>query len=332
MATAVGTDVLRVENLHVHYHTPRGPVKAVNGVSFTLKQGERFGLVGESGSGKSTTAFAIMRLIRPPGRIEGGSIALGERDLTALSEEQFRRVRLADISLIPQGAMNSLNPVRRVRDHFADSIAAHDRHATPVQIKERMHELLQMVGLRETVANLYPHELSGGMKQRVCIALGIALKPQVIIADEPTSALDVVVQRQVMQTLGAVQERLGAAVLLVGHDMGLLAQFVDRLGVMYAGRLIEVGPVRDLFHEPLHPYTQLLISSLPSLEERGVFRGVPGIAPSLLSPPSGCLFHPRCPQAFDGCDRVEPELREVRPGHWVSCHLYQVSELLKEPK
>ena len=327
--TAMTTDtalrqaaVLRVEDLRVHYRTPRGPVKAVDGVSFALREGERFGLVGESGSGKSTTALAIMRLIRPPGRIEGGRIALGDRDLTGLSEEQFRRVRLAEIAMIPQGAMNSLNPVRRIRDHFKDSVRAHDRHAGDAQLKERIPELLGMVGLRPETANLYPHELSGGMKQRVCIALAIALRPKVILADEPTSALDVVVQRQVMQTLGAVQERLGAAVILVGHDMGLLAQFVDRLGVMYAGKLVEVAPIGDIFREPLHPYTQLLIASLPTLEERGVFRGVPGLPPSLLNPPAGCLFHPRCPKRLPQCATVAPELREIRPGHWVACHLY----------
>lgn len=322
VAAAVSTDVLRIANLRVYYRTDRGPVKAVDGVSFSLRQGERFGLVGESGSGKSTTALAIMRLIQPPGHIEGGSIHLGERDLTRLSEEQFRRVRLAEIALIPQGAMNSLNPVRRVRDHFFDSIRAHERGTTDLAIRERINELLRMVGLREESANLYPHELSGGMKQRVCIALGIALQPKVIIADEPTSALDVVVQRHVMQTLGAVQQRLGASVILVGHDMGLLAQFVDRLGVMYAGKLVEIGPVREIFQEPLHPYTQLLIASLPSLKEKGVFRGVPGLAPSLLDPPTGCLFHPRCPRAMDRCAVEIPELQEVRPDHWVACHLY----------
>ncbi len=319
---AVGTDVLRVEDLRVYYRTDRGPVKAVDGISFSLRQGERFGLAGESGSGKSTTALAIMRLIQPPGRIEGGSIHLGERDLTQLSEEQFRQVRLADIALIPQGAMNSLNPVRRVRDHFFDSIRAHERGTTDLAIRERINELLRMVGLREETANLYPHELSGGMKQRVCIALGIALQPKVIIADEPTSALDVVVQRHVMQTLSAVQHRLEASVILVGHDMGLLAQFVDRLGVMYAGKLVEVGPVREIFREPLHPYTQLLIASLPSLQEKGIFRGVPGLPPSLLDPPTGCLFHPRCPHAMDRCTTEIPELQEVRPDHWVACHLY----------
>jgi peptide/nickel transport system ATP-binding protein len=322
VAAAVGTDVLRVNDLRVYYRTDRGPVKAVDGVSFSLRQGERFGLVGESGSGKSTTALAIMRLIQPPGRIEGGSIHLGERDLTRLSEEQFRQVRLADIAMIPQGAMNSLNPVRRVRDHFFDSIRAHERGTTDLAIRERINELLRMVGLREEAANLYPHELSGGMKQRVCIALSIALQPKVIIADEPTSALDVVVQRHVMQTLAAVQQRLEASVILVGHDMGLLAQFVDRLGVMYAGKLVEIGPVREIFQEPLHPYTQLLIASLPSLKEKGVFRGVPGLAPSLLDPPTGCLFHPRCPHAMDRCTTEIPVLQEVRPDHWVACHLY----------
>lgn len=301
-ATAIGTDLLRVDDLRVHYKTARGTVKAVEGVSFTLRQGERFGLAGESGSGKSTTALAIMRLIQPPGRIVHGAIYLGELDLARLSEEQVRRVRLADIALIPQGAMNSLNPLRRVRDHFEDSIRAHEHNVTDEQIRERTRELLRMVELRDEVGRLYPHELSGGMKQRVCIALGICLEPKVIIADEPTSALDVVVQRQVMQTLGAVQKRLGASVILVGHDMGLLAQFVDRLGVMYAGRFVEVAPIREIFHNPLHPYTQRLIASLPSLEEKGMFGGMADRVDTFPDPSS------------------IPDLEEVLPGHWVAPH------------
>lgn len=300
--TAIGTDVLRIEDLRVHYQTSRGPVKAVDGVSFTLRQGERFGLAGESGSGKSTTALAIMRLIQPPGRIVGGAIYLGERDLARLSDEQVRRVRLAEIALIPQGAMNSLNPVRRIRDHFEDSIRAHERNISDEQVRERTRDLLRMVELRDEVARLYPHELSGGMKQRVCIALGIALQPKVIIADEPTSALDVVVQRQVMQTLGAVQKRLEASVILVGHDMGLLAQFVDRLGVMYAGRFVEVAPVREIFRNPLHPYTQTLIASLPTLEEKGLFRGAT-----------------ERPMARPDASAI-PDLEEVLPDHWVAPH------------
>jgi peptide/nickel transport system ATP-binding protein len=314
-------DVLRVEDLKVYFRTPRGPVKAVDGVSFTLHEGERFGLVGESGSGKSTTALAIMRLIHPPGEIVGGRVLLEDQDLLSLSQDEVRQMRLAEIAMVPQGAMNSLNPVRRIRDHFKDSIRAHER-ATDAKVADRTAELLAMVGLREEVARLYPHELSGGMKQRVCIALAITLQPRVIVADEPTSALDVVVQRQVMQTLEAVQARLGAAVILVGHDMGLLAQFADRLGVMYAGKLVEIAPIKEIFAEPLHPYTQLLIASLPTLEERGVFRGVPGLPPSLLNPPGGCLFHPRCPKRLPQCSVETPPLQEVRPGHWVACHLY----------
>jgi peptide/nickel transport system ATP-binding protein len=301
-ATAIGTDVLRVEDLSVHYQSSRGTVKAVNRITFALRQGERFGLAGESGSGKSTTALAIMRLIRSPGRIAGGAIRLGDRDLAHLSEEEMRRVRLAEVALIPQGAMNSLNPVRRIRDHFIDSIQAHERNLSERQILDRMRELLGRVELREEVARLYPHELSGGMKQRVCIALGICLQPKVIIADEPTSALDVVVQRQVMQTLGSVQEQLGAAVILVGHDMGLLAQFVDRLGVMYAGRFVEIAPIREIFSNPLHPYTRSLITSLPTLEKKGVFRGMSGRASVI-------------PDAT-----AIPDLEQVSPDHWVAPH------------
>jgi len=327
-ARTVSTDpVLSVNGLKVHFFTRRGVVRAVDGISFTLHKGERFGLVGESGSGKSTTALGIMRTIQEPGRIVDGNIALYADDmvvdLASLQPEEMRQRRLADVAMIPQGSMNSLNPVRRIVDHFRDSILAHERNVPDRQIIERMHELLRMVGLQPAVARLYPHELSGGMKQRVCIALSICLSPKVIIADEPTSALDVVVQRRVMETLAAVQERLHAAVILVGHDMGLLAQFVDRLGVMYAGKLVEIGTVRQIFDNPLHPYTRLLIDSLPTLEQRGVFRGVPGLPPSLLNPPSGCLFYPRCPSRMEICQHVAPPLVEVEPDHWAACHMYQ---------
>lgn len=314
--------VLRVEDLRVYYNTPAGAVKAVDGITFTLRRGERFGLVGESGSGKSTTALAIMRLIKPPGHIVGGRVQLGNQDLSTLSDDEFRRVRLAEIAMVPQGAMNSLNPVMRIKDQILDGIWAHESTTPRHELNDRLPELLSTVGLQPNVLNLFPHELSGGMKQRVCIAIGISLQPKVIIADEPTSALDVVVQRQIMSTLGAVQERLGASVILVGHDMGLMAQFVDRIGVMYGGRLVEVGPVRDIFKEPLHPYTQSLISSLPTLSSKEVSHGLPGSPPSLLSPPSGCVFHPRCSQVMSNCPLEVPDLREIRPGRWVSCHLY----------
>ncbi len=314
-------EVLRVRDLRVRYHTPRGTVKAVEEVSFSLRQGEKLGLVGESGSGKSTIALALMRLIRPPGRIESGQVFLGDSNLLALSDEQMRLTRFARISLVPQGAMNSLNPVMRIKHQLGDTIRAHDARSAGQDVEARIAELMESVGLRKSVANMYPHELSGGMKQRVCIAMGICLRPQVIIADEPTSALDVVVQRQVMDTLDSVQAQLGAAVILVGHDMGLMAQFVDRIAVMYAGRLVEIGPVEQIFDESLHPYTRLLIATLPSLEVRSAFRGIPGIAASPLDPPNGCTFHPRCPWAIDRCSDEVPAYREVRPGRWAACHL-----------
>jgi peptide/nickel transport system ATP-binding protein len=327
VATVARPDVLRVRDLTVHYHTPAGVVKAADGVSFTLATEERLGLAGESGSGKSTLALAILRLIKPPGKIEGGDVSLDGVSLMTLSEEEMRQRRLAAIALVPQGSMNSLNPVLRIQDQIGDALRDHE--ANPGQgarldrrqVRERAHALLASVGLRPEVADRYPHELSGGMKQRACIAIAISLRPKVIVADEPTSALDVVVQKQVMETLARVQRQLGAAVILVGHDMGLMAQFVDRLGVMYAGRLVELSPVPEVFTQPLHPYTRLLIRSLPSLERKGALQGIPGLPPPLRALPPGCAFHPRCPDAVDRCRTERPALREVRAGAFTACHL-----------
>jgi peptide/nickel transport system ATP-binding protein len=319
--TSTSTAVLRVEGLRVYFDTTRGAVKAVDGVSFALKPGERFGLAGESGSGKSTMALAIMRMIKPPGRIVAGEVWLGGRDLVSLPELEIEHLRLAEIAMIAQGSMNSLNPVMRVRDQILDGLRDHGVNPSRREADARVKELLERVGLRPFVAGMYPHELSGGMKQRVCIAISIAMRPKVIIADEPTSALDVVVQRQVMETLRGIQEDLGAAVVLVGHDMGLMAQFVDRLGIMYAGKLVEVSPIAGIIESPQHPYTQLLISSLPSIDEQTDFVGIPGLPPSLLALPRGCAFHPRCPYVMDKCRREEPVLKEARPDSWAACHL-----------
>jgi peptide/nickel transport system ATP-binding protein len=316
----VKPDVLRVQSLRVYYHTPFGAVKAAEDITFGLKVGERVGLVGESGSGKSTMALAIMRMIKPPGRIEAGEVWLDGVNMMALSEEEMRQVRLGRIAMIPQGSMNSLNPVMRIRAQLADVWRDHGVPLTKREQDKRVSGLLQSVGLRPEVADMYPHELSGGMKQRACIAIAISLRPKVIIADEPTSALDVVVQKQVMETLAKVQEELGASVILVGHDMGLVAQFVDRVGVMYAGKLVELSPVRDIFTKPLHPYTRMLIASLPSLEQKGTFRGIPGLPPLLRDLPPGCAFHPRCPSAFDLCRSDAPLFIEARPDCRVACH------------
>jgi peptide/nickel transport system ATP-binding protein len=317
--------VLTVRDLRVYYYTKRGPVKAVDGVSLEVRPSERLGLVGESGSGKSTTGLAILRMIKPPGKIESGEIRLAGTDVMALSDAQLRQTRLAVIALVAQGAMNSLNPVMRVGDQIVDALQDHGVQGSSKELADRVGALFEMVGLPRGTANKFPHELSGGMKQRVCIALAISLRPRVIIADEPTSALDVVVQRQVMDTLGAVQADLGAAVILIGHDMGLMAQFVDRLGVMYAGELVELSPIEDIYEQPLHPYTQLLIACLPSLERKGVLEGIPGLPPSLLNPPGGCPFHPRCPRVMERCTVERPVLRPVEPARWVACHLYGAS-------
>lgn len=313
-------DALRVENLTVYYDTPRGPVHAVENLSFSLHAQERLGLVGESGSGKSTMALTIMRLIKPPARVVSGHIWLGDTDLLAIPESRMKQLRLSEIALVAQGSMNSLNPVMRVRNQIGLGLRDHGIKLSNSELDDRVAALLATVGLPPQVADMYPHELSGGMKQRVVIAIAISLTPRVIIADELTSALDVVVQRQVMETLRDVQAKIGASVILVGHDMGLMAQFVERLGVMYAGHLMEVSPMREIYHHPRHPYTQLLITSLPSTEVKGEFVGIPGLPPSLLNVPSGCVFHPRCPMAQARCRTEVPLLRQIQPETWAACH------------
>jgi peptide/nickel transport system ATP-binding protein len=314
--------VLIVRDLEVHYDTREGPAKAVDKVSFALRPGERLGLIGESGSGKTTVAMALLRLSRPPARIAGGEVLLDNRDLLKLTDAELRRTRLRDIALVPQGAMSSLNPVMRVGDQIADAILAHRRDLSAEKIQERIDEGLKKVGLGPTVARQFPHELSGGMKQRVVMAIATSLAPKVIVADEPTSALDVVVQRQIIQTLGRLQDGLGAAVVLIGHDMGLIAQFSDTVGVMYAGRIVELGPVRQVIGEPRHPYTRLLIDSLPGIRKRQALRGIPGLPPRLVNLRAGCSFAPRCPFAFDRCWTETPERQSVGPDQVAACHLY----------
>lgn len=316
--------ILQVKDLKVYYHVDAGAVKAVDGVSFDLNQGVKLGLVGESGSGKSTMALALMRMIKPPAKIEGGQMILDGVDLLKLSDEKMRQMRLRKLAMIPQGAMNSLNPVMRIDKQIIDGMIDHGVVLSKEEFRARVVDLLKSVDLDAKVARMYPHELSGGMKQRVCVAMSIAMEPDVVIADEPTSALDVVIQRQVMETINRLQEQLGLSMILIGHDMGLMAQSVDRLSVMYAGKMMEVGETRAIFEEPLHPYTQLLISSLPVLENKGVFSGIPGITPSLLTPPPGCVFHTRCPKAWELCREQIPEFREVQPQHWAACHLHNV--------
>lgn len=316
----ISDPILQVRGLSVSYRIGTSHPLALDGVSLSLNAGERLGIVGESGSGKSTLALALMRLHKAPARIESGSVILDGTDVLGLETEALRRFRWTGMSFIPQGAMNSLSPVTRVRRQMADTIRAHDRAASSAEINRRIDQAMVRVGLEPQTADLYPHELSGGMKQRVCIALAILFEPKLIIADEPTSALDVVVQRLVIQTLKEVQAQIGAALIIIGHDMGLMAQSVDRLAVMYAGRMVDEAPIRDFFRTPLHPYSRLLISSLPSPDEARPLRGIPGMQPSLTDLPNGCAFHPRCPSADDRCRQLAPSLSEVRPGRRVACH------------
>ena len=312
--------VLSIRDLRVYFNIRAGTVRAVDGVDLDIAEGEKLGLVGESGSGKTTTALAIMRMIKPPGEIAGGTIQLDGRDLVGLSEPEMRSVRGNDVAMVPQAAMNALNPVRRIRSQMLDGLRDHGVNESRERMEERLTTLVAQVGLSSNVLNLFPHELSGGMKQRVTIAMAICHKPRLILADEPTSALDVVVQRQVMETLEEVRSEIGAAVILVGHDMGLMAQFADRIGVMYAGKLVELATVEQIFSNPRHPYTRLLISSLPDTAGKRRLEGIPGLPPSLLEVPPGCPFMPRCPEAMDVCGVDVPELTgEV---DMVSCHLH----------
>jgi len=317
-----GWPVLHVRNLEVTYYTDAGRAKALDDVSFKLGAGEKLGIVGESGSGKSTMALAMMRMIKPPGRIEGGRVIVRDTDLMTLSDEEMRKARLSKIAYIPQGAMNSLNPVLRIGAQMLDALKSHMPSEPRSVTEDRCMQALKSVDLDPGVFSMYAHELSGGMKQRVCIAIGILLHPHVIIADEPTSALDVVTQRQVMETIDRVRKEINAAVILIGHDMGLMAQFVDKVAVMYAGRLVEISTAREMFTDPKHPYAQALIKSLPNLDNKGVFQGIPGLAPSLLRLPGGCAFHPRCPFVTDLSRTTRPEPVILPGGRIVICHLY----------
>ncbi|MEA3334314.1 MAG: ABC transporter ATP-binding protein [Chloroflexota bacterium] len=325
--TTNGTDssnvILDIKDLRVHYATPTGDVIAVNGISFKIYERETIALVGESGCGKTTTAMGILRLVQPPGRIVGGQVILEGTDLVPLDDKQLRDIRWHKVSLIPQGAMNSLNPIMRVRDQIGDAIETHEGRQPKQALKERILELLNLVGLPGRVYDMYPHELSGGMKQRVCIAMAIALNPTLVIADEFTSALDVVVQRVVAQTMMDVKEQMGVSMILIGHDMGLVAQLVDRVVVMYAGNIVEIAPVQATFAEPLHPYTQLLIESIPSIKERKPLKVTEGLTHDLRDPPPGCIFQFRCPFVMDICREDAPLLQELKPRHEVACHLYE---------
>jgi len=303
--------------------TPTAPVRAVDNVSFNVTEKEILGIAGESGCGKSTLAYSILRLLKPPGYIRGGEVLFKGSDLLKIEEEELRRIRWKHISYIPQSSMNALNPVMRIEEQIGDAVRNQEK-ISKGELRKRIEDLLVSVGLSPSVAHMYPHELSGGMRQRVVIAMAMALNPELIIADEPTTALDVVVQRGILQLLRDIRSKLKASVIMITHDMAAQAQIVDRLAIMYAGKIVEIGDANDLFNDPLHPYSRALISAIPSISEKKKLKGVPGFPPDLRSPPPGCRFYPRCPHRIPGkCNVDEPRLIEVKNDRLVACHLYR---------
>lgn len=329
-ALPVSTEpLLDVQDLVVDYLTSHGRVRAVDHVSFDIKPGEIFGLAGESGCGKSTAAHALLRLLRPPAQITSGKILFRGRDLVLMRTEELRKFRWRHVSIVFQSAMNALNPVLRVGDQFVDMIQAHERVGAG-EARQRTKNLLQLVGIDSARAMSYPHELSGGMRQRVIIAMALALRPELIVLDEPTTALDVVVQREILQEVERLQQEFQFAVLFITHDISLLIEFSHRIAIMYAGEIVETAPAARLFQAPQHPYTVGLMSSFPSLYgERRRMTGIPGSPPDLAHPPSGCRFQARCPhctpqnsQLYVAQTTVKPELRLIEAHHSVACHLY----------
>jgi peptide/nickel transport system ATP-binding protein len=294
----------------------------VDDVSFAIRPGEVFGLAGESGSGKSTVAHAILRVLNPPAVIAGGRVRFRGRDVFEMDDNELEQFRWRDVSMVFQSAMNALNPVMTIGDQIADTILAHEKVSRRDAL-ERGAELLGTVGIDSSRIRSYPFELSGGMRQRAVIATALALNPPLMIMDEPTTALDVVVQQEIMNQIVELKDRLGFSILFITHDLSLMVEFSTRIAIMYAGEIVELASARELFDEPLHPYTQGLMASFPSLTgERRTLTGIPGSPPDMLRPPSGCRFHPRCPLVQPEHTRIVPKLREVKPGHHVACHLY----------
>jgi peptide/nickel transport system ATP-binding protein len=313
--------LLSVKDLQVFFQTQEGDVRAVDGVTFSLDEGESLGLAGESGCGKTTAALSIMRLLPKNGRIVSGVIDYQGYDLTKLTDAQLRSIRWAHISIIFQGAMNALNPVKRVGQQIAEPIILHEKVDEEVANK-RVGELLALVGIHKDRASEYPHEFSGGMKQRVMIAMALACNPKLVIADEPVTALDVMIQAQILELLERLKRELGLSMILISHDLSVMAETCDQMAIMYAGKIVETGPTREVFKDSKHPYTKDLIGAFPDIHGAQVLPAyIPGLLPSLINPPKGCHFHPRCKFAFPRCVEEEPALLPVGEHHNAACHL-----------
>ena len=312
---------LDVKELRMYYDTPVGELKAVDSVSFKLNKGEALGIAGESGCGKSSLGLTIMRLLPPNGRILGGAVRLNGENLLEKTEKEMRTVRWKRLSMVFQGAMNALTPVLRVGDQIAEAIRAHENMGKE-EARRQSRKMLSLVGLEEARAESYPHELSGGMRQRAMIAMALACNPELLIADEPTTALDVVVQAQVLDLLRDLRAKLGLSLMLISHDVSIVAQVCDLMAVMYAGNFVEYSDTREIFQNPLHPYTRRLMAAVPSVKGgRTRLTSILGLPPDLANLPAGCRFNERCVVAEEMCKTEEPVLTEVRKKHFVACHL-----------
>ncbi|GAP08166.1 oligopeptide/dipeptide ABC transporter, ATP-binding protein, C-terminal domain [Anaerolinea thermolimosa] len=317
--------LVRIRDLSVTYHTRLGPVSAVDHVSFDIRRGEILGLVGESGCGKSTLGKALLRMIAPPAEITGGQILFEGEDILTFDERRLRDFRGRKASMIFQDPMTSLNPVQRVEDHLVEAVEVHEQKVDRANVLERVATLIERLGIQKRRIHDYPHQLSGGMRQRVMIGLGLVLNANLIIADEATTSLDVIVEAKLVDQLREIRDQYGVSILVITHNIALVAEIADRVAVMYAGHLVEMGSVYQIFDHPLHPYTRGLLRSVPSikLDDQEELYKMAGEPPNLTHPPSGCRFHPRCPDRMGLCSQSQPQLREVAPGHWVQCWLYQ---------
>jgi len=321
----MSTPILKLDGVSTNYQTLRGWVRATENVSFEIARGEAMGLVGESGCGKTTIALSILKILPPGAKIRKGKILFDGADIVPFSDSKMRKeIRWKGISIIFQGAMNAMNPVFKVGDQIIEAIRLHEPDVSKEEALKRTEALLEMVGVEPSRVSNYPHEFSGGMRQRALIAMALACNPKLLIADEPGTALDVIVQAQVLQLMRDLKEKLGLSMMMISHDLSIVAEVCEKLAIMYAGNVAEYGDVESVFKEPLHPYTQGLIKAFPTIKgERQKLVSIPGQPPDLLNPPTGCKFHPRCPYAMDICKKENPQLKKQGPGeHYVACHLY----------
>jgi len=312
---------MEIKDLRTSYFTPDGTVRAIDGVSLRLEKGHALGLVGESGCGKTTVALSSLKLLPSNARIVEGEITLDGENLVIKTEEEMNKIRWKRISLVFQGAMNALNPVFKVGDQIVEAITTHNRSIPKSNAVERTRELLALVGVDPSRAQDFPHEFSGGMKQRAVIAMALSCDPDILIADEPTTALDVITQARILELIRDLQTKLGLSLIVITHDLSLPAEICTEIAIMYAGKIVECGSTNSIYSDPMHPYTKALLGAFPSI--LGPIRRMetlPGFPPDLRSPSSGCRLHPRCPIAEDQCKEKEPELVEVKPGHYVACY------------